>query len=430
MASITYVDVGNIVGLATDFNFPGVGVEGAIAGSYIGIAAQGTQQGNSALTMELQVDGVTASHLLTVTGGNDSLANRVNTSLWLFKYVHGLSIDIDVAWGVTMFDCTVFTFVLTGINPTVVDSDSDLSGDADPHTADLSLDIPEDGVSFASCAEHTATAEAWAEFTERAVINNFSANRYSVADYTAVTAQNPLNGTVTFTGSPGSMAAAAVSFAQADAPVVSSPEGEVTVNLTVETDIGDGTLFWVVTLSSTAPTAQQVQDGEDHNGNPATASGSQVVSASGTQTIADVTGLATNTTYFAHFVQVDIIDQASNVASSLGFEIESGGGEVTIAAGGMGMYWTPSSNALLLTGSVQPISTADGQIEGIALFVNAGTTAGFVALATASATAGELSFIPIGGGGSLYIAFGTPNLYALRSSESSTVYAQAGYALK
>lgn len=53
-------------------------------------------------------------------------------------------------------------------------------------------------------------------------------------------------------------------------PVLSSAEGTqtgaTTANLTVNTDTGAGTLFWVVSGSATTPSAAQILAGQDHTG--------------------------------------------------------------------------------------------------------------------------------------------------------------------
>lgn len=91
-----------------------------------------------------------------------------------------------------------------------------------------------------------------------------------------------------------------------DDPVLTNPTasatGPTTATGSVDTDTGSGTLYWVVTQSSTAPSVSQVQAGQDHNGNPGAASGNQAVVAAGTQT-ADASGLEPETTYYFHFQQ-------------------------------------------------------------------------------------------------------------------------------
>jgi hypothetical protein len=101
------------------------------------------------------------------------------------------------------------------------------------------------------------------------------------------------------------------------APVLTSPidtvTGSTTADLGVTTDQDNGTLYWVVTTSSTGPTAAQVKLGQDHTGSAAAASGSQAVSATGAQ-VANDTGLTANTAYFAHFMHENAATDQSNVA--------------------------------------------------------------------------------------------------------------------
>ena len=100
--------------------------------------------------------------------------------------------------------------------------------------------------------------------------------------------------------------------------------GQTTASLSVDTDEGDATLYWVVTTSASAPSGAQVAAGQDHTGAAAADSGSQAVSATGTQSISGgATGLTEGTAYWAHFVQDDAAANRSNVASSASFTTEA-----------------------------------------------------------------------------------------------------------
>lgn len=110
--------------------------------------------------------------------------------------------------------------------------------------------------------------------------------------------------------------------ADVTAPTLSSPTGTqtgaTTADLTVSTDEGNGTLYWVVTTSATAPSVAQVQAGQDHTGSAAPGSGNQSVGATGTQN-ASATGLTAATAYYAHFQQEDAANNDSTVLSSASF---------------------------------------------------------------------------------------------------------------
>ena len=107
------------------------------------------------------------------------------------------------------------------------------------------------------------------------------------------------------------------------APALSGPAGvgtgETTANLAASTDKDNGSIYWVVTESASSPSSTQVQAGEDHLGGAAVANGSQSVTALGEQNAA-ATGLSTATTYYAHFTQVDVSANISDVASSPSFD--------------------------------------------------------------------------------------------------------------
>lgn len=107
-------------------------------------------------------------------------------------------------------------------------------------------------------------------------------------------------------------------------PTLSSPSASATGGTTgsgsVSTDEGNGTLYFVVTTSATAPTAAQVKAGQDNAGAAAADSGSQSVSATGSQSISGgFTGLTSETTYYAHYMQEDAATNQSSVASSSSF---------------------------------------------------------------------------------------------------------------
>lgn len=111
------------------------------------------------------------------------------------------------------------------------------------------------------------------------------------------------------------------------APTLSSPTGAANGNTamtgSVSTNEGNGTLYWVVTTSSTSPSAAQVQAGNDHNGAAAPASGSQAVSATGTQNISD-NGLTAGTTYYVHYSHKDAANNSSTTSTSASFTTTGG----------------------------------------------------------------------------------------------------------
>lgn len=113
-----------------------------------------------------------------------------------------------------------------------------------------------------------------------------------------------------------------VAAADVTAPTLSSPSGtqtgSTTADLSVYTNEGNGTLYWVVTTSATSPSVAQVQAGLDHTGAAAADDGSQVVSGTGAQS-ANATGLTADTTYYVHFQQEDAATNDSTVSTSSSF---------------------------------------------------------------------------------------------------------------
>lgn len=114
----------------------------------------------------------------------------------------------------------------------------------------------------------------------------------------------------------------------ATAPSLSSASatatGSTTADGSVSTDEGNGTLYFVVTTSSTAPSVAQVQAGQDHTGAAAVDSGSQAVSGTGVQNITGgFTGLAASTVYYAHYQHQDAATNDSTVVSSASFTTDA-----------------------------------------------------------------------------------------------------------
>jgi len=105
----------------------------------------------------------------------------------------------------------------------------------------------------------------------------------------------------------------------ATAPTLSAPSatatGPTTAEGSVDTDEADGVLYWVVTTSSTAPSATQVKDGENDSGTAAAAAGAKLIGVTGKQTV-EAEGLSGSTTYYLHYMQEDEAENQSAVASS------------------------------------------------------------------------------------------------------------------
>lgn len=112
-----------------------------------------------------------------------------------------------------------------------------------------------------------------------------------------------------------------------EVPVLTSPTdasaGQTSATLGVTTDDPNGTLYWVVSTSASAPTATQIREGKMHTGAAATASGSQAITSAGAKTGISATGLTAGTAYYAHFTQRDAALNDSAVVSGDGFTTDS-----------------------------------------------------------------------------------------------------------
>ncbi|HEX7051296.1 MAG TPA: carboxypeptidase-like regulatory domain-containing protein, partial [Longimicrobiales bacterium] len=136
--------------------------------------------------------------------------------------------------------------------------------------------------------------------------------------------------------------------------------GATTGSGSVDTDTGEGTLYWVVTTSSTAPSAAQVQAGTDENDTAAADSGSQAVIATGTQAITGgFTGLSAGTTYYAHYQHQDAAENDSAVASSSAFTTHSA---ITGDAAGTSSDSGTADLAISITGEASGTSSDSGTV--------------------------------------------------------------------
>lgn len=143
----------------------------------------------------------------------------------------------------------------------------------------------------------------------------------------------------------GSLGVVEINVGDSTAPVLSSPTGSATSSstATVEatTDEGNGTMYAVVTTSSTQPSVAQIKAGQDHTGAAAVWSGSQAVSTTGAKTFS-ATGLSVATVHYAHLVHTDAAANDSNRVSSAEFTTYQRSAPTSDIAAGS---WLPSSGA-------------------------------------------------------------------------------------
>lgn len=176
--------------------------------------------------------------------------------------------------------------------------------------------------------------------------------------------------------------------ADTTAPVLSSPvdaaNGATAATGSVSTDEGNGTLYWVVSTSATAPTKAQVKAGQMHTGAAAADAGSQAVSATGVQTLSPApSGLTASTAYTIHFMHEDAAANQSTVASGDGFTTASGSGPTLIADGNLINTSAPGTTPAILTS----ITALAGDI--IVLLVGTCRNSGGSAMALSATWNGE-----------------------------------------
>ena len=93
-----------------------------------------------------------------------------------------------------------------------------------------------------------------------------------------------------------------------------TPTGDGATNATVDTTVGNGTLYWAVVTDGGSATDQQIKAGSGGD-IVSGVSGSQAVSGTGTQTIALIEGLEPSTAYQILFLQTNSIGSDSAQAS-------------------------------------------------------------------------------------------------------------------
>lgn len=93
-------------------------------------------------------------------------------------------------------------------------------------------------------------------------------------------------------------------------PTDGTPTSDGTDDATVDTDVGNGTLYWAVVTDGGEATDAQIKAG---SGGDIVSGvfGSQSVSGTGTQTVAEITGLEAATDYEILFLQTNSIGSDS-----------------------------------------------------------------------------------------------------------------------
>lgn len=191
------------------------------------------------------------------------------------------------------------------------------------------------------------------------------------------------------------------------APTLSSPadaaNGATGATLSVSTNEANGTLYWYVSTSGTAPSAANLKSGSG-----AAAFGNQAVSATGTQNVS-TSGLTASTAYYAHFLHRDAAGNDSSIASADGFTTAAPA-DVTAPT-----LSSPADAANGGTGASLSVSTNEGN-GTLYWFISTSGTA--PSAANLKAGTGAVSF-----GNQAVSATGTQNISATGLSASTAYYA-------
>lgn len=202
---------------------------------------------------------------------------------------------------------------------------TDLASGGDARIAISSL--PDDTGSAITDLEYKKDAGSWTS------LSGTTTGNYDLTDvFTDGVSADVLIRAVNANGSGADSDTKSVTTTTADvtAPTLSSPtdaaNGSSAATGSVSTNEGNGTLYWVVSTSGTAPSAAQVKAGQMHTGAAAADSGSQSVSGTGVQTLSPApSGLTASTAYTIHFMHEDAAANQSSVASGDGFTTSAAG---------------------------------------------------------------------------------------------------------
>lgn len=147
-----------------------------------------------------------------------------------------------------------------------------------------------------------------------------------------------------------------------------------TADLSVSTNEGNGTLYWYVSTSGTAPSVSDLMAGTG-----SASFGNEAVSTTGLQT-ASATGLSGETSYYAHFYHVDAAGNGSSIATSssfttpinLGPELVTNGAFDSDTAWNKGTGWTIAGGKGVATSvpAFQDIDQAVAITNGTQYFVS------------------------------------------------------------
>lgn len=167
-------------------------------------------------------------------------------------------------------------------------------------------------------------------FTAAGLLSSINASRYgggqAYLNQTTAAAVNPSWSVP----SSSDLAVTAVAFTAATGPDVTPPTlsgptatgGTLSCSGSVTTNEGNGTLYTAFTASATAPTALQVESGQDNTGAAALRADSQAVNSAGAQSVPS--GSITAGTRYAHYMHKDAAGNRSAVVTSASFTVSSG----------------------------------------------------------------------------------------------------------
>ena len=258
---------------------------------------------------------------------SDIAGYEVNSGLWYIKEASipsGLQ-SLSVTWSGALNNSSGMLLTLDGIDQssTIVgtatgqyDTGSQLSSSVTVAAGDVGVWGVGTNGSYSTIGVPSGSRGTYTGYTAQQESN--CTTRAASCVYSSSGTEQP---TATIDGNISSAVLVVFKAASGDTtpPTLSAPVGSATsstaATVGATTDEANGTLYAVITTSSTQPSVAQIKAGQNHLGAAATWSSNQAISSTGAKTFS-VTGLTAGTMYYVYEVHADAAGNNSNVVSS------------------------------------------------------------------------------------------------------------------
>lgn len=197
--SISFTDSSVDVAAATTYNFASQALGTAAGNRKIVVAICA---GTSGQVSSVTIGGVSASHVVSVTG------SEARTEFWVANVPTGATGTISVSLSASSGRCGIGVWAIYGAGSAAHDT---ATSTASPGS--VSLDVPAGGVAIAACTAQNPVTTTWSGLTENYDENIESGDQsHSGASLAFESAQSGLSITSTYSATPSARSMAAVSF--------------------------------------------------------------------------------------------------------------------------------------------------------------------------------------------------------------------------